>query len=264
MASMMLIFFAVAATSCQKENDIAPTTPTVPAIPSTPVTPAVSLKPVSITTTQSGAVLRTQTYQYDTQGKLTKYESVGGGTSDSVLVRENNIIFKRPGSNNVLQSLVFNGDKTFKALFSATQQFDFANNQTQLRTFSSLGANNIPINRGEFVYTNNNLSRLSSEIRVDVNYFDNLPYQKGINEIPVALKPIQYYKIMEQENATTTVLYSKLIRQVILTFGGGRFETHDYSYSFDANNRVALITDTVTSVTASTSVQKVLRSTISY
>ncbi len=65
------------------------------------------------------------------------------------------------------------------------------------------------------------------------------------------------------ENATSTVLYSKLIRQVIMDFGNRR-ELHDYTYTFDANNRVTQIRDTQTTVTSTSSVQKVFVSSVSY
>ena len=184
-------------------------------------------------------------------------------TSDSVLVRQNNVSFKTPGSNTINQSLTFNADKTFDALFSATDQIDFENNQTKLSRMTKARPNSTPLNVGVFNYTNNNLSSIGAEIRIDINYHDNLPYQKGINEIPIALKPVKFYKIIEMENTTTSVLYSKLIRQVILDFGNRR-ELHDYTYTFDANNRVTQIRDTQTTVTSTSSVQKVFISSVSY
>lgn len=261
--AMMVIFFAVTATSCKKESEITPTSPTAPVIPPTPVTPAVSLKPVSIITTENGAAIRKQIYEYDAQGKLTKYESTGSGLSDSVLVRENNVSFKTPGSNNINQSLVFNADKTFKALFSAIDQIDFENNQTRLSRMTKARPNSTPLTVGLFNYINDNLSTIGSEIRIDISYHDNLPYQKGINEIPVGLKPIKFFKIMEMENATSTVLYSKLIRQIIMDFGNRR-ELHDYTYTFDANNRVIQIRDTQTIVTSTSSVQRIFISSVLY
>lgn len=263
--TMMVIFFIVAATSCNKDNEIAPTAPPVPAIPPTPVTLAISLKPIFIETKENGNTIRKQSYAYDSQGKLAKYESSTGvaSTSDSVLVRQNNVSFKTPGSNTINQSLTFNADKTFDALFSATDQIDFENNQTKLSRMTKARPNSTPLNVGVFNYTNNNLSSIGAEIRIDINYHDNLPYQKGINEIPIALKPVKFYKIIEMENTTTSVLYSKLIRQVILDFGNRR-ELHDYTYTFDANNRVTQIRDTQTTVTSTSSVQKVFISSVSY
>ena len=263
---MMVIFFAVATSSCKKEENITPVnTPTAPVIPTTPVTPAVSMKPRVIETSENGTLIRKQNYAYDAQGKLQKYESSTGiaASSDSVLLRENNVSFKTPGSSTISQSLTFNADKTLKALFTANDQTDFVNNQTKLSRITKINSNATPVTVGVFNYTNNNLSSIGAEIRIDINYHDNLPYQKGINEIPVALKPIKFYKIMEMENATTTVLYSKLIRQIIFDFGNRR-ELHDFTYTFDANQRVTQMIDTQTFVTSTSSTQKVLVSNISY
>jgi hypothetical protein len=264
--TMLVIFFAVTTTSCNKDNEIAPTAPPVPVIPPTPVAPAISLKPIFIETKENGNIIRKQSYAYDSQGKLAKYESSTGvaSTSDSVLVRQNNVSFKTPGLSTINQSLTFNADKTFDALFSATEQIDFENNQTRLSRMTKSRPNSTPLTVGVFNYINDNLSTIGSEIRIDISYHDNLPYQKGINEIPVGFKPIKFYKIMEMENASNTVLYNKLIRQVIITSGGGRFETHDYTYDFDSNNRVTQIRDTQTTVTSTTSVQRVFISNVLY
>jgi hypothetical protein len=257
--SMMVIFFAVTTTSCKKEENI------TPVIPPTQIAPAISLKPIFIETKENGNIIRKQSYAYDAQGKLTKYESSTdvASSSDSVLVRQNNVAFKTPGSNTINQSLTFNTDKTFDALFSATDQTDFENNQTKLSRMTKARPNSTPLTLGVFNYTNDNLSTIGAEIRIDISYHDNLPYQKGINEIPVGLKPIKFYKIMEMENATSTVLYNKFIRQVIMDFGNRR-ELHDYTYTFDANSRVTLIRDTQTTVTSTTSDQKVFISTVLY
>ncbi|MBK6274090.1 MAG: hypothetical protein IPF58_05005 [Saprospirales bacterium] len=268
MIAIIAVIFAVTFTSCKKENDIIPTpNPSVntpPNIPATPVTPAVSLKPRSIITTENGSSVRKEFYTYDAVGKLKNYISITRNGEDSVLVSANSVSFKRQGSTTVSQVLTYNTDKTFKAIFSSNDQIDFVNNQTKLSRITKVRPDNSTQSVGEFAYTNNNLSIIGAEVRVDINYHNNLPYQKGINEIPLAFKPIFNYKVLEQENATSTVLYNKLIKQVITTFGGSRFETHDYQYEFDANNRVTKITDTVTNTTSSTSSQKTVISTISY
>ena len=258
--AMTVTFFAVTATSCNKESEIAPTTPVVPP----PAVPVVSMKPISIITTENGSRVRKQLYVYNAQGKLTKYESIDAFLGlDSVLLRSNNVSFKTTESNNISQSLTFNADKTFQSLFTANDQTNFESNQSELALTKKIRVNNTPLTTAQFVYTNNNLTTMGAEIRIDINYHNNLPYQKGINEIPVALKPIKFYKIMEMENATSTLLYNKLIKQIIFDFGNRR-ELHDYTYTFDANQRVTQIRDTQTFVTSSTSTQKVLVSTITY
>lgn len=264
MVAIMVICFAVGTTSCKKEEAIAPTTPAAPAIPVTPVTPAVSVKPLAIITTENGTNVRKQIYEYDAQGKLQKYMSIDRNLGlDSVLLRSNNLAFKTSESANIAQSLVLNSDKTFKSLFISNEQTDFVNNGNKLGSMQRIRANNTPLAVGGFQYSNNNLSVIGAEIRVDINYHENLPYQKGINEIPVLLKPLKFYKIMEMEDATSTLLYNKLIRQVIMNFGN-RKELHEYSYTFDANNRVTEIRDVQTFITSIASTQKTLISTINY
>jgi len=246
--ALMLVLFAITVSSCKKESTVAP---------------EVSLKPTKIITTENGTTIRIQRYVYDAQGKLANYESIGNGTSDSVLVRAGSIAFKRPGNSEVSQVLTFNADRTFKAIFSATEQTDFANNQTKLSRITKARPNNTPLSVGVFNYTNDNLSAMLAEIRIDISYHDNLPYQKGINEIPVAFKPLQFYKILEQEDATATQLYSRLINSILLDFGN-RQERHDYTYTFDAEDRVTEINELVTIITPSSTNLLQFTSTVSY
>jgi hypothetical protein len=175
--AMMVILFAAAATGCKKESEITPgngiNTP-----PVNPVATAVSTKPRSIITSENGTDLRKQIYEYDAQGKLTKYESTGT-SSDSVLVNGNSVTFKRPGSNNAVLVLTFNPDKTFKASFTANTQFDFINNQSKLSRMTQASPNNIPATDAVFNYTNNNIGSMASEIRVELDYFDNPAIPKG-------------------------------------------------------------------------------------
>lgn len=267
--ALMVIFFAVATSSCKKEDTITPgnpPAPTGPAVPTVPVTPAVSMKPRFITTTENGRTIRKEEYKYDTQGKLTSYATANPTTGeDSVLVFANSVSFKRQGSNVVSQVLVFNTDKTFKSLFGAADQINFNNDQTRLSNMIKISSNSgSNTSAGEFAYTSDNLSSISAEVRIDINYDNSLPYQKGINEIPVVFKPLSNFKVMEQENATATMLYSKLIKQVIITSGRSTFETHDYSYVMDENNRVTKITEVITNTTASTSSQKTRVKSIAY
>ncbi|MFN8295463.1 MAG: hypothetical protein U0T69_04670 [Chitinophagales bacterium] len=266
--AMMVIFFAVTATSCKKENEITPETPqapTAPGVPNTPVIPAVSMKPVSIITTENGSAVRKQVYNYNAQGKLIRYESLAGANaSDSVVPSNNSIAFFKHGSSDAIQVLTLNTDKTFKSLFLRTSQADFVNNQNQLNLIQQTRPDGSILTAAEFAYVGNNLNAIGGEIRININYYNNLPYQKGINEIPVIVKPIKFYKLMEQENITTTLLYNKLIHQVIIQSSASRFETHEFTYVFDSNNRVTQITDVITVTTSTSSAQKVLVSTVSY
>jgi hypothetical protein len=265
MAAVAAVVFTAILSGCQK-NEIAPVTPpssNTPPIVAQPPAP-VSLKPKSIITLENGSTVRSQLYEYDAQENLIRYSSKSGNSVDSVLVRTNNVAFKVAGSSTIAASLTFNADKTYKALFTSSDQIDFVNNQTNLSRMTKSRVNNTPLIVGEFAYTNSNLSTIGAEVRIDINYHDNLPYQKGINEIPVGFKPLGFYKVMEQENVTATSLYNKLIRQVIIGFGTSSVKTHQYSYTFDSNNRVTGITEVITTTTNTSSVQITRVSTITY
>ncbi len=258
--AMMVIFFAVSATSCKKESEITPDNGVN--TPIAPTAPVVSVKPRIITTTENGSTVRSQLYEYDSQGKLIRYSSKNATSVDSVILSANSVAFKKQ-SSNVNQVLSFNPDKTFKSLFSATSQINFVNTQTQLGSIALINSSGASTTQGNFNYTVGNLTAINSEATINFNYYDNLPYQKGINELPILFKPIQFYKVMEQEQATATTLYNKLLRNSILDLGS-RQELHEYVYAFDANNRVTKITDTFTKITSGTSTQKVSVSTITY
>ncbi|MFN8236787.1 MAG: hypothetical protein U0T77_01335 [Chitinophagales bacterium] len=263
--AMMVVLFAVAATSCQKENEIAPVTPVVP---TTPVTPAVSMKPRFITTSENGINLRKEEYRYDDQGKLTLYIS-GSSTAagvDSVEMQTNAVTFRlQNGNSRRREVLTFNADKTCSSIFSAADQANFVNNQLKFNSVELVRANNTPLRAIQFTYQGNKISRIQTELQfIDINYYENLPYQKGINEIPIGLKELKYFKTMEIENITSSIAYDKLIKQIIITNGRGNTELHDYAYVLDTNNRVTKITDTVTFTTPSTSSQRVFVSAIAY
>jgi len=276
MIALALIIFAASTTSCKKEENITPSnTPTTPTTPVTPpvvpvtppvvVQPSVSMKPKNITTTENGVIIRKQSYQYEANGKLKRYISTENNLSDSVVISSDgtSVDFRMHTTSNVRNTLQLNADKTFKSLAFGSTQINFTNSQTKLSSMTQSRTNGSTFIAAQFQYTTNNLSVVGAEARFDFNYYDNLPYQKGINEMPILLKPIQFYKVMELENATTTILYNKLLRQAIIDFGN-RKELHAYAYVMDTNNRVIQITDTVTNVTSTTSTQKVLVSTIAY
>lgn len=263
-STITLLMFTLNA--CKKEESITPNTPTAPTaptVPTVPVVPAVSVKPTNISTTENGGVIRNQNFVYDAQGNLIKYASKISSGVDSVLIATNSVSFKKNNSNNIIAALTFNTDKTFKSLFSGANQFFFEHNSTQLLSLFKIRNGQSPSIAAQFNYNNNNISVIGAEIRIDINYHANLPYQKGINEIPVLLKPIQFFKAIELSNVNASVLYNKLIRNVILDFGN-RKETHDYTYTFDSNNRVTQIAETITNVTTSSSTQRFLTSTITY
>lgn len=274
MAAMMVILFAATATGCQNENEITPnpgsgvTTPPVVTPPAAVSVP----KPKEIITVVNGMTTRIQSYTYDSQGMLTIYASKNEASVDSVIMQPNQVSYRsiRSGGLRVNMGLALNSNKTYKrvdllssstggvvdqAIFNHNAQFRI-DSITQPRT-------DLPLAR--FDYISNNLNGIQMEVqKINVNYSHNLSYQKGINEIPFSITPVKYFKLLEQEDATTTQLYNKLLKQIIINNGTGRFELHDFVYEFDGQNRVSKITDTITFTTSSTSVQKIAVSTITY
>ncbi len=269
MAAIMGILFAAAATGCQKESEITPnpgsggTTPPV-------VTPVSVPKPREITTVMNGITTRIQSYTYDSRGKLSIYVSKNITSVDSVILQPNRVsmITSRNNGTRLNLLLTLNADKTYKrfdalsSLSTPGEHAAFNNTQFKIDSITQPGIN-FPL--AKFDYISNNLNGIQTEVqKINVNYSNNLSYQKGINEIPFSHNPVKYFKLLEQENATTTHLYSKMIQQVIINNGAGRFELHDLVYEFDGQNRVSKITDTITFTTSSSSVQKIAVSTITY
>ena len=273
MAAMMVILFAVTTTSCQKENEITPnpgtgvTTPPVNNTPppvAVPPLPAVNTKPRFITTVANGSTVRSQGYEYDSQGKLIRYFSKNTASVDSVILSGNVALFKTArNSGTSVQKLIMNSNKTMRNLISDNIELRFEHNQNKINTLTQ------SIDGGTFNtvarmdYLDDNLSAINGEAVISYTYYNNLPYQKGINELPTALKPFQYYKVLEQEEATSNVLYKKLLKQSVLNTGGRR-EMHEFVYAFDSDNRVSKITETITITVSGNSTQKTSESIISY
>lgn len=145
---------------------------------------------------------------------------------------------------------------------TTTESAIFNSTQFKIDSITKQGLN-FPL--AKFDYISNNLNGIQTEVqKINVNYYNNLSYQKGINELPIFITPIRYYKVLEQEDATTTHLFNKMLKQIIINNGAGRFELHDFVYEFDSQNRVRKITDTITLTTSSSSVQKTAVTTITY
>jgi len=274
MATVMVLLFVVTATGCQKENEITPnpgTGVTPPPVVSPPA-PAVVPKPREITTITDGVVSRIQTYTYDSQEKLSIYVSKNETSVDSVIMQsDQQVSFRTVRNNGSKQNVVLslNANKTYKRMdllspVTGGVADQAVINNTQFRIDSIMQPRTgLPL--GKFNYISNNLNAIQTEVqRINVNYFNNLPYQKGINEILLPSTPLKYYKLLEQEDITTTHFFDKLMQQVIINIGSGRFELHDYSYEFDNENRVTKITDAITFTTSGSSVRKIAVSTITY
>ena len=272
MAAIAAVIFAVAATGCQKENEITPnpgTGVTPPPVVSPPA-PAVVPKPREITTITDGVVSRIQTYTYDSQGKLSIYVSKNETSVDTVVIQTEQASIRtiRNNGTRVNLALRINANKTYKRMDvlsssnTTTESAIFNSTQFKIDSITKQGLN-LPL--AKFDYISNNLNGIQTEVqKINVNYYNNLSYQKGINELPIFITPIRYYKVLEQEDATTTHLFNKMLKQIIINNGAGRFELHDFVYEFDSQNRVRKITDTITLTTSSSSVQKTAVTTITY
>jgi hypothetical protein len=265
MAAIAAVIFAATLSGCNK-TEVAPVTP--PPVNNTPppvvVPPAINTKPRFITTTENGSTIKSQAYEYDSQGKLTRFFSKNTTSVDTVIINANVVIFKIERNSGVsIQKLFLNADKTMKNLFSSNIEVQFENNQNKISRLAQRVDNGSFNNIAGLDYTNNNLSSINAEAVLSFNYYNDLPYQKGINELPTAFKPFQYYKVLEQEQATSSLLYGKLLRQALLN-AGTRRELHNYAYTFDSDNRVIKITDTITITVGSATTQKTQESIISY
>ncbi|MBK9330779.1 MAG: hypothetical protein IPM95_16095 [Sphingobacteriales bacterium] len=265
MAAIAAVIFTATLSGCKK-TEVAPVTP--PPVNNTPppvvVQPSVNTKPRFITTTENGSTIKSQAYEYDSQGRLIRFFSKNTTSVDTVIINFNVVLFKSERNSGVsIQKLFLNGDKTMKNLFTSNIEVQFENNQNKISRLAQ-SVDNGPFNNiAGLDYTNNNLSSITAEAVLSFNYYNDLPYQKGINEPPTAFKPFQYYKVLEQEGATTSVLYNKLLKQSVLN-AGIRREQHDYIYTFDSDNRVTKISETITITIGSSSTQKIHENIIAY
>ncbi len=237
--ALMVIFFAVAATGCKKENEIVPNG----------TSPTVSIKPKSIITKEVGTPgnFRVQTYGYDSQNKLTKFISSSGTTRDSLVLFRDGIGFIRRvnGSIESKEFLIFNSDKSLKELNVSSRSRAI----TLTPVFATLqgspvtlvGLNNSSINLG-FTYLDNNVKSIGINTEsLTYTYYNNLPFQKGINEMQVESAALMYHKVAEQENMTNYTFFSKLLHTVTVKDGNTVRRVDTYSYIHDEHGRVKTI-----------------------
>ncbi|MFN8295466.1 MAG: hypothetical protein U0T69_04685 [Chitinophagales bacterium] len=260
--AMMVIFFAVSTTSCKKESEISPANNN---------TPTVSFKPKSIVTTKDGdpGNFRLQTYEYNNQNKLTKFVSVSGSTKDSLVLIADGIGFIRKNNAAVRtkEFLSFNPDKSLKELSvsSSSGLISLSPVFVALPNSNSTLVNlaNANINIG-FSYLDGNLRTLSvDQESVSYTYYNNLPFQKGINELQVESTALMYHKLAEQENMTNYSLFSKLLHTVTATDRGVVRRVDTYNYVMDEHGRVVTIFLN-TDFPASGSPSQQFQSTITY
>ncbi len=262
MAAIAAVIFAIAATGCQKENEITPN--------NNPTT-TVSFKPKSIVTTKVGnpEAVRTQTYEYDGNNKLLKFLSVSGTTRDSLFFTSEGMGFIRRvrGDVQTKENLRFNPDKSLKELSSSSSSGlirltpDFIALPGSSNTLSALRDANHHIG---FSYLDGNLKSISVNTEgVNFTYYNNLGFQKGINEIPVESTALMYHKLAEQEGMTNYSFSSKLIHTITATDGGVVRRINTFSYVQDTNGRVTTIFETVDSPSSGAPTQQ-FQHTIAY
>ncbi len=243
MMAMIAFVFAATTTSCKKESGIIPSTPT----------PTVSLKPKSIVTTEDGVagVFRTQTYEYDSRNHLTKFVSVSATTKDSLIFNSAGIGFLRMvnGTIRSKELLKLNSDKSLRQLVisgnSSTLVLTplFTDLPGSPNTLTSLSdASNLI----EFTYLDKNLRSINVNTEsVSYTYYDNIRYQKGINEIQSESTALLYHKIAEQEDMINYSLFSKLIHTVTIKLGNDVKKIVTYNYVLDEQGRVTKIFETI-------------------
>ena len=252
MMATIAIIFAVATTSCKKENEVTPNNNGN----QNNNTPAVSMKPKNITTIENGATVRTQTYQYDAQKKLTKYSSSEQNVIDELLINNDGISVTRTQQNVLKQTerVIFNADKSLRQIVStsdnSTSKFfgDFSTiDNSGISALTSIINENLALNQSiGFGYTEGNLTAIGAGTdRVAFTYFNNLTFQKGINELPVSAMSLRYHKIIEQEDMASYKFSSKLISTITVTNGAVIKIIRSFVYTQDAQGRVTNIFESI-------------------
>ncbi len=253
MAAIAAVIFAIAATGCQKENEITPN-PGNGVITPPIVVPGVNMKPKKITTTDGGVVEYEEFYTYDSQNHLLLYLKKKNHLSDSVRIKSGFVdIITNSGGLIYKETLTLNPDKTFKHIAQKDPnggniEFDCLNSQIKLSRIVRLRANTTPKTILVANYlTNPDIAEIQvEESKYIISYYNNLPYQKGINEISGEFYSLRYFKVMEQEDATTMFLYNKLIKNITLVSNSSLIrEVHDFTYEFDSSNRVTVVKETI-------------------
>lgn len=261
MIAIIALVFAVSTPSCKKESTITPGD--------------VSFKAKSIITKENGIVVRTQTYEYDSNNKITKYVSAEGNRRDSMELTGNNVLFKSriDGSTKTTETLKFNIDKSLSEI--SETNFVSSTTETLFTDFSAISATTSGLtalinNSAEiilsFKYTEGNLSALSSNGGHDkmvFTYLNNAAFQKGINELPVVSMSLKYHKIIEQEDRANYAFSNKLINTVTLSLDAVIKRIHSYAYIRDAQGRIVTINETISFPSSSTA-DKILVHTITY
>jgi hypothetical protein len=234
-AAMFTLAFAPLLGGCSK---------TEPGPPGNAIIDVVSLKPSSIITTKNGEEISREIYQYRL-GALTHYIRLLPGETDSMVLLGDSVQYRRIfASHSTREMLLLNNNKTFQRYRTgslAGTEFVFQNRIFELNRVLIERPDSGPELMMLFEYSDQRiLSYTLYNSNTTISYYDDLPYQKGINELPVANTALLIHKILEQENATSMRLYDKLFRETEMQSGPfGKRTT--YSYEFDEHQRVKTI-----------------------
>ncbi|MFN8236790.1 MAG: hypothetical protein U0T77_01350 [Chitinophagales bacterium] len=237
--AMMVMLFAVTATSCQKES-INPAQPEL-----------VNRKPKSIiTTNDQGVTVGREDFIYrnDTLVAYLNDKTL----RDSILVLPNS-------SSKALEAYSMFSSRVFKCelFLGADKQIAQSSESAFSTRLRDVITNNSMIksivdedSRGfsltDVVYDGNNISSfIYKGDTVRITYYDTLSYQKGINALPIGFFGIEHFRLLELNDRTNTKLYSKLIKSVTRKSAATRnhIDSNSYSYVMDAHNRVISVTD---------------------
>ena len=270
------VIFAATITSCKKENDI---TPNSNSNQNNTLT-GVNEKPVSIITRDANnRIILEEKFTY-ANNNLVKYVAKSANRTDSVIVFQSasqngykNIIADRNFSIQP-QTMFLSSDKQmhdFNTTNTAvTNNFVINSNSTIKNVVSSTNSQQFLIKNAQ--YENGNISSfIVNGIGIDtvkVTYDESVGFKKGINELPVNFAPFKLFKVLELNNMTTTLMYSKLIKMVTLKNNKltNNFTVHQYDYTLDSKGRIISIVDHKTIGTLHESVDffDTLTKTISY
>jgi hypothetical protein len=257
--ALLAFAFAALATACTQSDGNE-------AIP--PVDPSISIRPARIITLENGIEIRRQDYQYKPDGKLRMYISHAEQDIDTVILQSNGMEIRRKrGSDLVREFLFLNADKAY-ANFRTTESgvsFDFENSGNHLSRIFKSGPNAFQTLIAQTTYENGSLAGiLSEDTEIRITYYNELPYQKGVNELPTEFSAFTYYKIAESEMLTSTLFYNKLIREYSIIENGILEDKHEYAYTFDNLGRVMEIDQVIRRFDGPATTTRTLKHRITY
>jgi hypothetical protein len=275
MIAIIAVIFATTFTSCKKENEVAPNGNSNNNTPA-----AVNEKPLSIITKDaSNRIILEEKFTY-ANNNLVKYVAKSANRTDSIIVFQS---ANQNGYKNIISDRNFSIQPQTMFLSNDKQMHDFNTTNTAVTNNFVINTNSTiknvvnSANNQQFLikfaqYENGNISSfIVNGIGVDtvkVTYDESVGFKKGINELPVSFAPFKLFKVLELNNMTTTLMYSKLIKMVTLKNNKptNNFTVHQYDYTLDSKGRISTIVDHKTIGTLHESVDffDTITKTISY